>query len=61
MSIAPFMSVRGLGVSTPYSRRPDWVATTREFLISVRHRADRHFPRYGDVIEGAAGRTVSRD
>ena len=36
-------------MSTPYSRRPEWVAATRAFLISVRHRVDCELPRYGGV------------
>jgi hypothetical protein len=27
----------------------DWVAATRAFLISVRHRPDDDLPRYGEV------------
>ncbi len=38
-------------MSTPYSRRPEWVAVTREFLISVRYRSDGEMPRYGEVAE----------
>jgi hypothetical protein len=48
-------------VSTPYSRRPDWVAATREFLISVRHRPDSDLPRYGEVAQvyGGIARAVA--
>lgn len=48
-------------MSTPYSRRPEWVAATRAFLISVRHRPDSEMPRYGEVAEvyGGIARAVA--
>ena len=48
-------------VTTPYSRRPDWVAATRAFLISVRHRPDEQLPRYGEVAQvyGGIARAVA--
>ncbi len=42
-------------MSTPYSRRPEWVAATRAFLVSVRHRPDSELPRYGEVAEVYGG------
>jgi hypothetical protein len=53
--------VEGSGVSTPYSRRPEWVAATRAFLISVRHRPDSDMPRYGEIAEvyGGTARMVA--
>ena len=48
-------------MTTPYSRRPDWVAATRAFLISVRHRPDEDLPRYGEVADvyGGIARAVA--
>ncbi len=48
-------------MSTPYSRRPEWVAETRAFLISARHRPDSELPRYGEVAEvyGGVARAVA--
>lgn len=48
-------------MSTPYSRRPDWVAATRGFLISQRHRTDKQLPRYGEVaaVYGGIPRAVA--
>ncbi len=42
-------------MSTPYSRRPEWVAATRVFLIAVRDRPDSELPRYGEVAEVYGG------
>lgn len=42
-------------MTTPYSRRPDWVAATRAFLISARHRPDEQLPRYGEVAQVYGG------
>jgi hypothetical protein len=42
-------------MSTPYSRRPEWVAATRSFLIAVRHRPDSELPRYGEVAQVYGG------
>ena len=48
-------------MTTPYSRRPDWVAATREFLVSVRQRQDADLPRYGEVaaVYGGNARAVA--
>ncbi len=48
-------------MSTPYSCRPEWVAATRAFLISVRHRPDSEMPRYGEVaaVYGGIPRAVA--
>ncbi|MDP9443751.1 MAG: hypothetical protein M3P83_05135 [Actinomycetota bacterium] len=48
-------------MSTPYSRRPESVAATRAFLISVRHRPDGELPRYGEVaaVYGGVPRAVA--
>ncbi len=42
-------------MTTPYRRRPEWVAATSSFLISVRHRPGSELPRYGEVAEVYGG------
>lgn len=48
-------------VSTPYSRSPEAIASTRAFLMSVRERSEDDLPRYGEVAQlyGGIARAVA--